>query len=58
MAALRPGTLNLFDDATLVPFLDAALRRPTSTWTSPAAELGPRLEDTAAAYRAWWASVG
>jgi glycosyltransferase involved in cell wall biosynthesis len=58
MAALRPGTLNLFDDATLVPCLDAALRRPTSTWTSPSADLGPRLEDTAAAYRAWWASVG
>jgi hypothetical protein len=58
MAALRPGTVTLFDDATLVPCLDAALRRPTSTWTSPAADLGPRLEDTAAAYRAWWASVG
>lgn len=58
MAALRPGTLNLFDDATLVPSLDAALRRPTSTWTSPGADLGPRLEETAAAYRAWWASVG
>ena len=58
MAALRPGTLTLFDDASLVPCLDAALRRPTSTWTSPAADLGPRLEDTAAAYRAWWATVG
>ena len=58
MAALRPGTIELFDDATLVPCLDAALRRPVSTWTSPAADLGPRLEDTAAAYRAWWASVG
>jgi len=58
MAALRPGTIHLFDDATLVPCLDAALRRPASTWTSPAADLGPRLEDTAAAYRAWWASVG
>lgn len=58
MAALRPGTLNLFDDATLVPCLDAALRRPTSTWVAPGADLGPRLEETAAAYRAWWASVG
>ena len=58
MAALRPGTIALFDDATLVPRLDAALRRPASTWTSPAADLGPRLADTAAAYRAWWASVG
>jgi glycosyltransferase involved in cell wall biosynthesis len=58
MAALRPGTISLFDDATLVPCLDAALRRPTSTWTAPDADLGPRLEDTAAAYRAWWASVG
>ena len=58
MAALRPGTLTLFDDASLVPCLAAALRRPTSTWTSPTADLGPRLEDTAAAYRAWWATVG
>jgi len=58
MAALRPGTVTLFDDASLVPRLDAALRRPTSTWTSPAADLGPRLEDTAAAYRAWWATIG
>ena len=58
MAALRPGTLDLFDDATLVPCLAAALRRPTSTWTAPGADLGPRIEETAAAYRAWWASVG
>jgi glycosyltransferase involved in cell wall biosynthesis len=58
MAALRPGTLSLFDDSTLVPRLDVALRRPTSTWTGPGADLGPRIEDTAAAYRAWWASVG
>ncbi|WP_299922618.1 hypothetical protein [uncultured Nocardioides sp.] len=58
MAALRPGTLSLFDDSTLVPRLDAVLRRPTSTWTAPDADLGPRIEETAAAYRAWWASVG
>lgn len=57
MAALRPGTITLFDDASLVPTLDAALRDPASTWTSARADLGPRLEDTAAAYRAWWASV-
>jgi hypothetical protein len=58
MAALRPGTLSLFDDATLVPRLDAALHRPTSTWTAPGADLGPRIGETAAAYRTWWASVG
>lgn len=58
MAALRPGTLTLFDDATLVPRLEAALRRPDSTWIEPGTDLGPRLEDTAAAYRSWWASVG
>lgn len=57
MAALRPGTLSLFDDATLVPRLDAALRRPTSTWTAPGADLGPGLDETVTAYRAWWASV-
>jgi glycosyltransferase involved in cell wall biosynthesis len=58
MAALRPGTLTLFDDATLVPRLQAALARPASTWIAPGTDVGPRLHDTAAAYRAWWASVG
>ena len=58
MAALRPGTLTLFDDATLVPRLEAALLRPATTWIEPGTDLGPRLEDTAAAYRTWWASVG
>ncbi|GAA5112645.1 hypothetical protein GCM10023339_16000 [Alloalcanivorax gelatiniphagus] len=57
MAALRPGTSTLFDDATLVPRLAEALRRPSTTWTAPDADLGPRLSDTAAAYRAWWATV-
>lgn len=58
MDALRPGTLTLFDDATLVPRLEEALRDPASTWTAPGTDLGPRLEETAAAYRVWWASVG
>ncbi|MBL0749478.1 hypothetical protein [Nocardioides baculatus] len=57
MAALRPGTLTLFDDSTLVPRLEDALRQPASTWIEPGTDLGPRLEDTAAAYRSWWASV-
>lgn len=57
MAELRPGTATLFDDATLVPRLRDALRRPASTWTASDADLGPRLADTAAAYRAWWSSV-
>ncbi len=57
MAALRPGTITLFDDATLVPCLEAALRRPATTWTAPGTDLGPRLAETAAAYRVWWASV-
>ncbi len=57
MVSLRPGTVTLFDDASLVPRLDAALRRPTSTWTDAGADLGPRMADTVAAYRAWWASV-
>jgi hypothetical protein len=58
MAALRPGTLTLVDDATLVPSLERALLQPATTWTAPGIDLGPRLEETAAAYRAWWASVG
>lgn len=57
MAELRPGTTILFDDATLVPRLQEVLHRPALTWTAPGAELGPGLADTAAAYRAWWASV-
>jgi hypothetical protein len=58
MAELRPGTITIFDDGTLVPSLEAALLRPDTTWTPPGTDLGPRFEDTAAAYRAWWASVG
>jgi hypothetical protein len=58
MSALRPGTLTLFDDATLVPRLEDALLRPSSTWIEPGTDLGPRLDDTAAAYRSWWATVG
>ena len=58
MAALRPGTTTLFDDASLVPCLEAALQQPSSTWIAPGTDLGPDLEDTAAAYLAWWASVG
>ena len=57
MAELRPGTITLFDDSTLVPRLEAALHRPASTWIAPGTDLGPGLEATAAAYRAWWASV-
>ena len=57
MAALRPGTLTLFDDSTLVPRLEDALRRPATTWIEPGTDLGPQLEDTAAAYRSWWAAV-
>ncbi len=57
MAALRPGTIVLFDDASLVPTLDAALRDPGSTWLDPNTDVGPRLEQTATAYRAWWAAV-
>ncbi|WP_134768703.1 hypothetical protein [Nocardioides sp. 1609] len=58
MAALRPGTITLFDDASLSRCVAAALRRPETTWTAPGTDLGPRLPHTAAAYRAWWASVG
>lgn len=57
MAALRPGTMVLFDDASLVPTLAAALRDPGSTWLAPGTDVGPRLEQTAAAYRTWWAAI-
>ncbi|PUA80205.1 hypothetical protein C7S10_16685 [Nocardioides currus] len=57
MAGLRPGTITLFDDSTLVPALESALARPASTWTTPGTDLAPGLEDTAAAYVAWWASA-
>lgn len=58
MSALRPGTLTLFDDSSLVPTLVSALREPDSTWLAPDAEVGPHLEHTVSAYRAWWAAVG
>lgn len=58
MAELRPGTTILFDDSSLVPTLAAALFDPDSTWIAPGTDVGPRLEQTAAAYLAWWAAVG
>ncbi|CAM3934777.1 hypothetical protein [Nocardioides zeicaulis] len=58
MAALRPGTIVLFDDSSLVPALARALADPGSTWLAPGTDVGPRLEQTAEAYRAWWATVG
>lgn len=57
VAALREGTATLFGDANLADAIAAALRRPRSTWLGPAADLRPHLDDTARAYRAWWASV-
>ncbi|RYB91693.1 hypothetical protein EUA93_16195 [Nocardioides oleivorans] len=57
MAVLRPGTMTLFDDGSLVPALEAALQDPATTWTSPGTDLGPGLDDTAAAYHAWWSTV-
>lgn len=57
MAALRPGTITLFDDASLVPRIEEALRDVRSTWLASDADLAPRLTDVAAAYRAWWASI-
>jgi glycosyltransferase involved in cell wall biosynthesis len=56
MAALRPGTVRLFDDASLAREVDAALGGPASTWLAPGVDLRPHLADTAAAYARWWSA--
>ncbi len=57
MAALRPGTVTLFDDATLADRVEAALRRPHTTWLGAGHDLRPGVRETVAAYRAWWETV-
>lgn len=54
MAGLRDGTIGLFRDGDLAERVDAALRRPASTWVRDDVDLRPLLEDTASAYLAWW----
>lgn len=54
MAALRPGTVRLYEDAGLASALAGALDSPGSTRLSPETDTRPHLEDTAAAYLRWW----
>lgn len=62
LAALRPGTVTLYDGhdpegVALDEAVATALRDHRSTWWSSGAQLAPGLRETAAAYRAWWASA-
>ncbi|MFB9314538.1 glycosyltransferase family 4 protein [Nocardioides plantarum] len=54
MAALREGSITLFADDTLVDLVADALERPGTTWTDPAVDLRPHLDDVASSYLAWW----
>ena len=56
MAALRPGTVALYDDAGLPAALADALEHPASTRLAHGTDTRPHLADTAAAYLAWWRS--
>lgn len=56
MAALRPGTLALYEPAALADALEAAWRDPGTTTLPPGTGLAPTLADAAAAYLAWWAA--
>ncbi|MEO9322122.1 hypothetical protein ABFT23_01445 [Nocardioides sp. C4-1] len=57
MARRREGTVTLFRDDTLADRVDAALRRPASTWLEAGTDLRPLLPDAAAAYLAWWRTL-
>lgn len=54
MAVLRPGTITLFRPESLASKLEHAWRHPESTRLPPGTDLGPTIEDSADAYRAWW----
>lgn len=56
MAALRPGTLTLYDPAALADALEQAWHDPASTTLPAGTELAPTLRDAAAAYLTWWAA--
>lgn len=58
LAALRPGTLGLYERGDLAGAIDRARRDPRSTWLAPTAALGPGLDDVAASYLTWWATGG
>jgi len=59
MAALRPGTLTLFDGddpEALAAAVARAAADPSSTWLGPDAATAPGLADVAEAYLTWWAT--
>jgi hypothetical protein len=56
MAALRPGTLTLYDPDALAEALAAAWHRPASTVLDPGVRLTPDLADVAVRYLQWWAA--
>ena len=56
MAALRPGTLALYEPAALGAELERAWLDPASTALPPGTGLAPTLADVAAAYLAWWSA--
>ena len=58
MAALREGSVTLFADDTLVDLVARALDRPETTWTDPAVDLRPHLDDVARSYLDWWRDGG
>jgi hypothetical protein len=54
MAALRPGTVTLYEPGELLPAIARARQDPASTWLGADAVLAPGLRETTAAYLAWW----
>ncbi|KQX08406.1 MULTISPECIES: hypothetical protein [unclassified Leifsonia] len=57
MAALRPGTMALYDPARLSTHLMDAWRQPGSTRLPVGTALGPTMDDVASAYGSWWAGL-
>jgi glycosyltransferase involved in cell wall biosynthesis len=56
MAALRPGTLALYEPSALTAAVERAWLDPASTVLPPGTGLAPTLADVAAAYLAWWSA--
>jgi glycosyltransferase involved in cell wall biosynthesis len=57
IAQRRPGAIRLYRDGTLAEAVRAALADPGSTWLRPGQDIGPGHDETAVAYRQFFAET-
>jgi hypothetical protein len=57
MAALRPGTMTIYQPDELAGRLADAWRHPEQTWLEAGTSLHPTVGDAAEQYRTWWRTL-